>query len=398
VDALHVEDLVAPLSRRQFLADHWDRSLPVVGRANQALVDAVTAIPPLANVQSLLPKINHKVLLFGPNGFRSAVAPPQALDFLNNGFNLYITGVERAVPEATALFGKFVQELGVAPWQVEFECFAGRAGQVSTRHYDHDVNFQILLAGEKRWLLEENIHIRNPLFAFHPRPGRSDGFREEAHVTQAGMPEAFHPERVQEIRVGPGTTVFLPRAYWHEVHSLSSTWSINLVIKGVTWGNAFAGALLNRMHRLPEFRAYCDHSPIGGESAVPSDERANHFARLRATARLMLAEIDYVEASLSQVVDLYTWTIDAEKRRLERRDGVAFLTFEGTTNEPVAVDDEMVAAVEQLMTFQNTFSWPDAQAVVHGVGIRELFHLLMLLIEAKALRKQHARPGGIFSQ
>ena len=153
------------------------------------------------------------------------------------GSNLYLPEVGEAVPEVRDLLKDVGVDLGVAPWQIAVEAFAGREGGVSSRHYDHDTNFQILLDGEKEWRLEPNVHIENPLKPFHPGASEAtpwDGFEEEAYATDPRLPTAFDPEKSERVRAARGTTLYVPRGHWHETRSLTDTWGINVVVKGVT--------------------------------------------------------------------------------------------------------------------------------------------------------------------
>ncbi len=130
------------------------------------------------------------------------------------------------------------------------------------------MTLQILLSGEKEWLVEENRNIRNPLASFHPirdRRGEWIGMQEEAYADDTAMPRAFAAGS-QLVRAVAGTAMFLPRSVWHETRSLTDTWSVNIVIRSATRARALGRAMEIWLHRDPAFRAYCEGVVHGGRT------------------------------------------------------------------------------------------------------------------------------------
>lgn len=398
VPVLALADLVGPLSPSQFIERYWIPGVPAFGRAPALLIEQIREFSVFRSVETLIPRLDEPVMLFGPNQFRSQVPPSVALDFLHNGFNLYIARVERAVPESIALFRDVARELGVAPWQLSIECFAGQPGGVSSRHYDHDINFQILLEGEKLWTLEENRHLQNPLRPYHPRrrpDGAVTGFQEPGHAVEAVLPLEFDPSRTTQFRANRGDVVFLPRGYWHEVHSLSATWSINMVVKGMTWAAALGRALTMRLERIPEFRAYCDRLAYGGVaiSQAEAHAREERFAVLVEAAHRALDQVTPVETALSGIVDRYRWSDSADARKFVLRDEVWFLETSGL-DEPLELDSELVPTLRRLAQVQETFSWPDALSMAVELDAIALHNLLEDLVDLGVLHRDGQVASG----
>ena len=386
-------DLIAPLSTDGFLAEHWTVGRPHLSRASQELVARVKSIDALRTVDALIARHRQDIRVFGPGGFRSVVAPRAALDFLSQGYNLYITGVEETSPEARALLADVARDLRMAPWQLHVEAFAGRAGGISSRHYDHDVNFQILLDGEKEWLLEENRNIDNPLQSFHPSVSASgawSGLREEAYASDPVMPTAFDPERSERLHARAGTTVFLPRGWWHETRSLTDTWSINLVLRSTTWARALAKALEIHLHRDPGFRAWCGGVPERGEP-LPASVRAHQletFSGLKQAAAAALHQLTMDEAVLSLLAFIpysYRWVPRAAARAVIEGPGGWALQVPGVLPEPLAIDGRLVAAVRSLCALGEPFTWSHVRGLAHAVDAAELHALVTSLVAAGLL-------------
>ncbi len=382
-----LSELIAPLSPAEFRARHWVGGAPFVSQPNPAVIAKIKAIEGLASLETLLPKLVGSVVLFGPNAFRSEVPAKVASDFLNNGYNLYIAPVELSVPGVTKHFAVVAEALGVAPWQISVEAFAGKAGGVSTRHYDHDINFQVLLEGEKRWRIEPNRHLENPLRPYHPkrRPdGSLGGFVEAAYSKTPTMPEQFDPQYLTEVSATAGSVVFLPRGYWHEVHSLTSTWSVNIVVRGHTWASAISTALMTRLNESPEFRTYCEGVLYGETEASRADEAAAdaHFERLRAAALTAIQGLSRSEAALASRTGRYRW--QEGTRVVTPVDGRPCLSVPGL-EQSLEVEPVMIAALERLLAFREPFSWSDAITVARELTPIGLSNLLSDLIGLEAL-------------
>ena len=386
---LSLSELIAPLTVAEFKAKHWVSGVPFISQPSTSLIEKIKAIDGLRDLNALLPKLTGPVKLFGPKGFRSLVPAPVALDFIDHGYNLYIYAIEASLPSVTLAFADIAKELGFPPWQISIEAFAGRAGGISTRHYDHDINFQILLAGEKRWRLEPNANITNPLRSFHPKrnpDGTQGGFLEGAHAHDPVMPLAFDRARMTEVATTAGAVTFLPRGHWHEVDSVSDTWGINLVFKGTTWATAMSTAVLNRLHENPDFREYCAMIAYGSEQLSDADEtRANaHFERLRVAAVTAITEMTRNEVALAPLVTCYRWANGTKASALVTREGVTSLTVPGF-EEPIEIEAAVAPSLARLLSLGESFSWSDAFAVGRELGATGLHNLLTQLIASELL-------------
>lgn len=390
---IELADLVAPLPVERFRNEHWRAGVPYASQVNPALLDKVRAVASLASVEALLPHLSGSVQLLGPERFRAEVSVDAARQFLRAGFNVYIRSLERDLPDAHPIFAGVARELGFPPWQLTVEAFAGAAGGISSRHYDHDINFQILLRGEKLWRFEANATIENPLAPFHPalRPDGSTTPFEELARAKGPVPDAFDPARVTELRVSAGSVVFVPRGHWHEVESLSETWSVNVAFRGVTWATALGNALVARLHEDPEFRAYCENIPYGGDaSTFQRDDAARQFERLRAAAIDALQGMTRNEAALSLLDSRYRWSSAPDRRAVVVDAEDAKLT--GTAAPDIAFDARLAPVVERLAAFSSEFGWADALAVGRAAGAATVFNLLTHLVREGALVRVAAKP------
>jgi len=233
------------------------------------------------------------------------------------------------------------------------------------------------------------------MIAFHPtrdRQGRWQGFREEAYAADPRLPEQFS-DRSRVVHASAGTVLFLPRAYWHETRSVGDTFGLNLVIKGVSWAGALAAALLEVLHREPRFRAYCEGVAHRGRSLSPSEQARGEetFERLRAAAAAALADMTMDDVVLSSLVDrVYQWSPKAAGRALVQEDGQWTLRAPEVLEEPLELDESVVAAMEKLCALREPFSWAHARCLLSGIGSVGLCNLLTELVEMGLLVRPDA--------
>jgi 50S ribosomal protein L16 3-hydroxylase len=381
---LRLDDLLGTVSSLDFLQHYWSLHQPFLGRPTDQLIKQLVAIDGLKSPEAFLKKHQEEVGLFGPDSFRSNVSPRAALDFLPRGYNVYITGIERTIPQAKDLLLEVASGLGVPPWWLYLEAFAGSPGAVSSRHYDHDTNFQILLSGQKEWELEENRHIQNPRVAYHPsrdRLGKPHPYPEETFASSA-IPESFDPQLRRVMKTEEGSVIFVPRGWWHQVRSLTSTWSINIVLKGQTFARALAESLVMRLHRNPAFRAYIDGLPYGDGEPIP---RNDDFERLREAALQEISRVSVAEAALSISTKRYVWLADS------REVIGAELHAPGKLDEPVELDVELLPAARALTRLRYPFSWEQALHAADPLAAITLHNFIDDLIELGVLAEDNQK-------
>jgi hypothetical protein len=390
---LHLRDLfkMAPTA---FLERHWRPGVPVVARCSGGVLAAVTAFPALRNCRSLLAKRKKEVFLFGPKGFRAAIPPGAALPFLSQGYNLYIPGVQEDIPEAMELFAGVGSDLGMLPGQLGIEAFAGIAGGISSRHYDNDFNIQILLEGEKTWRMEHNDMLQNPLHSCHPQAG-DERFSEEAHAGWRPLRLGFNRARTMRLSARAGTAMFVPRGIWHQALSRSSTWAISFQAKGVTQAQALAGALVDRLHRVPLFRAYLDSLPFEGTGTGAGEERRAAFARVKAAAAEALQDLTPEEAALSQTEAIFQWSKRGPRPSLRRVQGALCLVTRGASPQALQFDSEVIPGLAALLRFRAPFRWGDAVAAAGDFKVVLMHNLLKSLVDAGVMERGRLAEGGL---
>jgi len=389
-------DLFGPLSPQAFLDQHWRQPTPCVGICAPHVLSDIVAIPTLRSCQALLDCFPRDVMLLGPDRFRAWVSPRAAPRFLERGYNLYFTGVEAAAPQAKALFADVAAELGVLPWHLSLEAFAGSKGGVSSRHYDNDINIQILLSGEKEWRIEPNATIQNPLFSNHPwadAAGNAQGFVEEILGTGAPFALDFNPAATQRFRTQAGTAFFVPLGFWHETVSFSDTWCLSLQVKTPTLADALSLALRDRLHRRPDFRRRLGVS-YAGQSTTADPSAAERYAQLQAEAIDAVREMSLAEVTLATQDGMYRWRPEAGQRSIQVVDGAACLVAPPALDEPLEFDEALGAPLEKLVALKQPFFWRDAVGLATALPVESFMNFLEDLVRLGLLERGTYVRGG----
>ena len=168
---------------------------------------------------------------------------------------------------------------------------------------------------------------------FHPTQdanGRWTGFSEEGYASDPRLPLAFDRERSHQVTAAAGAVLYLPRGLWHETRSITDTWGLNVVIKGVTWAEALTRALTASLHEDPRFRAYCEGYRGRTLCDAHGAARAKTLAALKDELVATLSKLSLVDVNLSPMGDrLCAWVADADAREVVCREGSWFLGGSG---------------------------------------------------------------------
>jgi hypothetical protein len=273
---------------------------------------------------------------------------------------------------------------------------------VSTRHYDHDVTIQFLLSGDKAWTLEPNDSIVNPLQPFHPPVATDDplaAFGEEVHAADdPQLAWRAAPATHLTFDARAGSSVFVPRGWWHATRARTDTWSVNVVFHSISWARGLGRALEMRLHADPRFRAYCGgpDSPARGRTGTEERQRDDTMADLRAAALHALAEITPDEVPLAMlgfVGRLFRWSPSVRRRVALRDERWALVVHRDGDHVDVPVPDSLAPAVDRLCRLTSTFRWDHLPPLVGAGDAGDMHRLLTELVELGAVEVVHAGLG-----
>ena len=179
--------------------------------------------------------------------------------------------------------------------------------------------------------------------------------------------------------------MFLPRAYWHEVRSLTDCFGVNLVIKGKTWAAAIAAALQYRLEAMEDMRGYV--AGLATAHTLPQliEEMERGFPGLRELAVRELRDLALEEVPLSEANLWLRWAPEAQGRRLVQRGDAWVLELPALFEEPVDIDADLAPFVARLVELQGSFTWSQLLGWRGELGATHLRALLETLREHQIL-------------
>jgi ribosomal protein L16 Arg81 hydroxylase len=264
-------DIVAPAGPAEFLAGHWPRQPYTVAENEDRVRTILAAVPQLESAERLLAHYAADVRLLNTEGFHATVPTgPHALPFYRQGFTCYLPTVERQLPGVPELLDSVAGELGLPRRHVVAEIFCSTGKSGVAMHADYDLNFAMLLRGNKKWRLARNETVLDPMAMCLPagRPQRDP--RQLAYAEPVPLPERM-PDDCTHVEVGPGGLVFLPRGWWHETDATGECLQLNIVVKGPAWVTVLTDGLAGTLVTDRRWRAFAHGltgDAAGREAAV----------------------------------------------------------------------------------------------------------------------------------
>ena len=244
--------LVAPLSRDDFLREHWpDR--PYWSAGADVRLERLRDVPELESPEAALTGA-RVIKVFRPDGSMAAVPDGKAaLPLYRLGLTCYLGS--KHIPALRDSSERLAADLGLPSGSFDCEVFCSSGESGAWMHSDYDVNFALLLQGRKRWRLAPNEHIRNQTSMCVPASREAPDSLQLELADRQPFPERM-PDDALEVEVEAGGLVFMPRGWWHETKASGECLQVNFVMQGPTWMSVLTRALRERLVRDPDWRAY----------------------------------------------------------------------------------------------------------------------------------------------
>jgi hypothetical protein len=249
--APRVESLAAPIGREAFLRDYWCRA--VFHRPGNAgrLGALLAALGPVELPALIAASPNFAVLgLEGEADAGAHFSVPDAMAaYASRGATLYFRlGEDAPLCRWTA---ELAASLGEPPVGVT-SLFAVRGRNGTRLHLDWNENFTIQLRGTKRWRVarEPNGFVDDPVTNW------SVGQPAPLYAHSSRLPERM-PEDAPSYLLTPGSVLYVPRGFLHEVASVdeAESLSLNLSFPPSPWAVVLSTLLSVRLLEDAEFRA-----------------------------------------------------------------------------------------------------------------------------------------------
>jgi hypothetical protein len=266
--------IVDPLSVERFLIEHWPAQ-PYWSNHGDRRLEALLEIPELQSAENAFAGA-PRVRFFKPDGGIGEVTGEKANVVYRVGLTCTLGCAH--IPPLMDAAEQIAADLGMPSGSVTCEIFCSDGQSGVTMHSDHDVNFAILIRGNKRWRVAENKHIRNQTNVCRPPSDPASDPSQLELADELPFPEQM-PHDSHDVDVQAGGLLFLPRGWWHETQSSGECFQVNFVMNRPLWMGVLTDALANRLMRDPEWREYAYDLFGPGERR---EAAVNTFAKLLA--------------------------------------------------------------------------------------------------------------------
>ena len=290
--SIGLADLIQPITVDDFINSYWLPCNPYLSAKCSDKLQSALALPELQTVESIASVACEEVILFCRDGFRATTPPTHAVECYERGDTLYFICLEQSIPELKTLRQGLANDFGVPDDSIIVEAFAAKSGGIATRHYDWDVNFQVLLQGRKRWKLEKNTNIENPDASIVP----NQNWPNEALAKSNSVDNEFTDSAI-ELVSDAGNVLFLPRAMWHETYAETDCLSINFVLRPPMWHDLITQTIREQSHSYAESRKF-SFGVLGSQSFRSTAEIEFQRQRKELLSRIQELRFDDLPLSL----------------------------------------------------------------------------------------------------
>ncbi len=240
-------------------------------------------------------------------------------------------------------------------------------------HYDHDLNFQILMRGTKRWRMQANAHIETPLESHHILTAPKD----ELYAHMLPLPREFSDPI--SLVMEPGSCLFFPAGCWHEVESVGPTFAVNIVIDPPRMHEIVAKALENVLAANSRYRGFALGMLGDGSPPLLQAHAMEEFERVRKACLEALESIGPEDASVALEEGRYRWSSEHAERRLETAEDDA-VRVSSSTGRHFELDHRFRPLLERLVRVQGSFDLPQLCASAPQVRAEEMLAVVLDLV------------------
>jgi ribosomal protein L16 Arg81 hydroxylase len=224
-----LEELIAPYSEKEFVERYWEQEILYIPRNDPSYFDLLSVEEFESLIRFGAPReVNHEILasriVDGAEEEEKFYLDSRERDFWMKVYNLHLSGytllynyVERRQPKIAKLAKDLELFAGAYSWANIFFSPPSKARGFPV-HYDGVEIFVLQLHGHKRWQIYKPQYELPHVALIAPRV----------------QPEKL--EKLLEIELQPGDTLYLPRGYIHAVESLDhQAMHLTLSIEPCRW-------------------------------------------------------------------------------------------------------------------------------------------------------------------
>ena len=218
-----------------FLANHWMSSHCEFHGSLDRLPELVKC-PEFENLESLLKSPHQRLRAFfrNPDGGHGEdyISPEQALELFQRKLadTIVIDGVHLGIPALSKMVMGLREELQTPQSLIQCTAYLSPKGHGTQFHFDQQEVFFLQIRGKKEWSIAPNKQITFPLNPFFGM----EYISQDLLALSGGNP-ILPPSECLHISMEPGSSLFLPRGYWHSSLAVEDSLAITFTLCSRTW-------------------------------------------------------------------------------------------------------------------------------------------------------------------
>lgn len=280
--------------RAEFLKSYFPHR-PLLTHGAATRFGALAEDPSFRSAAAALGLVRDAPLILGylcnagsPTQDQAMFANFSALGMFENGWSLNLDDLHRTHPLLREWTESLRVDLGLPPHRLFCCAIVSPPGAGVPKHFDSVETLTVQLFGKKRWSYAPCPEVENPGRSVMPavKHNYRDGNARPQYMKNEFSTEMPADAKVTELV--PGSTLFLPRGYWHQTVAETLSISLNFVIRTPTQVDALKGALDRELTAMASWRA-----PF----VVATPESA------RASVNQMASQLRELARSLEQIAD-----------------------------------------------------------------------------------------------
>jgi hypothetical protein len=202
----------------------------------------------------------------GQQEFEQCSENERARELYDAGYTLAFGGLRSP---GLSLWAKAIErDCGLPPSVLQMHAFACLQAERLPAHCDPACVFVVQVRGKKRWRFARNDHVLSPTTSVSLGDRRNAGELRGLLQVQApnGLPAAM-PDNHEVVDLEPGSTLFIPRGYWHDVEVIGSeSFHLSITTRRPTWADLLLLAL--RLTKTLETLPWREDAPSFFEHGV----------------------------------------------------------------------------------------------------------------------------------
>ncbi|MGH9348306.1 MAG: JmjC domain-containing protein [Vicinamibacterales bacterium] len=230
------DDLLAPLDRARFFAEHWGRQSIVIAGDRRKF----GRLPGVAELPAMLagrlsperwtagPFSSAQVTFIDRHGATQRLTAPSTMwgSLYNAGFSICLGPVDRTHPELVRFVGAFSDTTPYAG-SIVTTCYLTPPGSGYVMHFDVQHNFLLQVSGEKHWTYGSRPAVADPVIGMSAPEVAAPAFQKQSAALGV-LVAAPADTGLREAVLREGDILYMPPGVWHhgrteESHSFHYT-------------------------------------------------------------------------------------------------------------------------------------------------------------------------------